>query len=259
MKKITAALLLTAMLASLAVTASAAEIGYEFEKHVSSSGESLFRIEYTDLEEDDEDTEEEEESEETDDSGYNLTVYKPVVAEPELVSSAKNTYIYTASIDTAKNVSELTFDLTFDVDTEKKTEKCLENSTIYAWIDECSETDDCICWQCLEARTPCTCEICNPDEDEITVWSQIDIAVYGSKDITENNWERISVSSASVEDGVAELELDTGCSYTDFKVVIYTDGHAEIDNLQFTKTLAFRHTGDTVPAVQLNRFAKYFN
>lgn len=254
MKKITAALLLTAMLASLAASASAAEIGYDFEKHVSKSGEPLFRIEYTDLEETDEDTEEEEESEETDDSGYNLTVYKPVVAEPALVSSVKNTYTYTASIDTAKNVSELTFDLEFHVNTEKEEE---DDGIIYAWITDCTGEEDCICRQCLEERKTCTCDDCNPDSGELTVWSQIDIAVYGSKD-TEYGWERITVTSASVENGTAVLKLDTGCSYTDYKVVIYTDGQAEIDNLQFTKTLTFRHTGDTVPDVMLSRFAKYF-
>lgn len=256
MKKITAALLLTAMLASLATAASAAEIGYNYAHHVSRNGESLFRIEYAELEE----TEEEEEDtaeEESEDSGYTVTVLEPVVAEGELKNTFRNTYTYTASAETAKNVSRLTFDLAFHVNTEEEEET--DDDIIYAWITDCTGEDDCICRQCLEERKPCTCDDCSSDDDGLTTYSMIDIAVYGSVNPEEYGWERISVSSASVEDGTANLELDTGKSYTDFKVVISTDGQAEIDNLYFTKLLTFRHLGDTIPAVQLNRYAKYFN
>lgn len=211
MKKLTAALLLTALLASLSTVASATDTGFDYSRHVSKTGESLFTIKYTEIEDIEDESDDEDEDEDTAEIG--VVSYSPLVASMTESDVKNNVYTYTASIKTAKNVSRLTFDLSFDVD-----------------VDEAED-----------------------DSDELTVFSKLDVAVYGSKD--GDKWEAISVSEASVEDGEAVLTLDGGLSYTDFKVVIYTDGQANIDNLRLFKTITLNESSSDI---SITRYSKYF-
>lgn len=211
MKKLTAALLLTALLASLSTVASATDTGFDYSRHVSKTGESLFTIKYTEIEDIEDESDDEDEDEDTAEIG--VVSYSPLVASMTESDVKNNVYTYTASIKTAKNVSRLTFDLSFDVD-----------------VDEAED-----------------------DGDELTVFSKLDVAVYGSKD--GDKWEAISVSDASVEDGEAVLTLDGGLSYTDFKVVIYTDGQANIDNLRLFKTITLNESSSDI---SITRYSKYF-
>lgn len=211
MKKLTAALLLTALLASLSTVASATDTGFDYSRHVSKTGESLFTIKYTEIEDIEDESDDEDEDEDTAEIG--VVSYSPLVASMTESDVKNNVYTYTASIKTAKNVSRLTFDLSFDVD-----------------VDEAED-----------------------DNDELTVFSKLDVAVYGSKD--GDKWEAISVSDASVEDGEAVLTLDGGLSYTDFKVVIYTDGQANIDNLRLFKTITLNESSSDI---SITRYSKYF-
>lgn len=211
MKKLTATLLLTALLASLSTVASATDVGFDYSRHVSKTGESLFTIKYTEIEDIEDESDDEDEDDDTT-AKTGVVHYEPLVAAMTKSDVTKNVYTYTASIKTAKNVSKLTFDLSFDVDTD---------------IED--------------------------DDDELTVFSQLDIAVYGAKD--DGAWERITVSEASVEDEEAVLLLDGGRSYTDFKVVISTDGNASIDNLKLFKTINLNEASSDIA---LTRYSKYF-
>lgn len=210
MKKLTATLLLTALLASLSTVASATDVGFDYSRHVSKTGESLFTIKYTEIEDIEDESDDEDEDDDTT-TESSVVSYEPLVAAMTKSDVTKNVYTYTASIKTAKNVSKLTFDLSFDVDTDIE------------------------------------------DDDELTVFSQLDIAVYGAKD--DGAWERITVSEASVEDEEAVLLLDGGRSYTEFKVVISTDGNASIDNLKLFKTINLNEASSDIA---LTRYSKYF-
>lgn len=212
MKKLTATLLLTALLASLSTVASATDVGFDYSRHVSKTGESLFTIKYTEIEdiEDESDDEDEDDDDDTNESG--VVRYEPLVAALTKSDVTKNVYTYTASVKTAKNVSKLTFNLSFNVDVD---------------IED--------------------------DNDEPTVFSKLDIAVYGAAD--DDAWELIPVSEASVEDEKAVLTLDGGRSYTEFKVVISTDGNANIDDLKLFKTINLNEASSDIA---LARYSKYF-